>query len=73
MADPINDLNRTLGGIASDVKHILHAQQASMERTDQLEDRVRVLESFRWKMVGIATAVPAGLTAVSLYMKGAFS
>ena len=70
MSDPINDLNRTLGSIASDVKHILHAQQTSMERTDKLEARVRALEGFRWKLVGIATAISGGFATLSLYLKG---
>jgi len=72
MADPINDLNRTLGSIASDVKHILRAQQVSIERTEKLEDRVRALEGFRWKLVGMVTAIPTGISLFTMYARGMF-
>ena len=51
-----------LGEIASDVKHIMSNQQAHDKRADDLEIRMRAVEKFHWKTVGIATILPIALT-----------
>lgn len=57
-----------VGEVHSDTKHILRAQATRDKRTQALEDRMTVLERFRWKIVGIATAIPVVLTAAGMWL-----
>lgn len=69
-----------LGGIATDVKHILTRQDRQDLRIDRHESRmdkaldafdvrVRRLEAFRWKVAGIAVGVPVILTALGVVLE----
>lgn len=59
-----------VGGIAADVKNILTRQDGQDARITRLEDRIvkeqeaitarlRALEAFKWKLIGMAVVVPA--------------
>jgi hypothetical protein len=70
MADTDNgQLMRLIGEISSDTKHILLKQDKQDARIDRIDARVRTVEKFQWKLMGIATAIPVLLSGVGLYLK----
>lgn len=69
-----------VGGIAADVKNILIRQDRQDTRIDRheqridkmidtVDQRVSKLEAFRWKVAGIAIAVPFFLTALGIIIE----
>lgn len=84
---PDESLVFMLGEVRGDVKHILAAlanNKAEIERVDRhandridrLGDRVDVLESWKWKLIGAATvAAPAASIAITYILGkiGAFN
>ena len=70
MADSDNgQLMRLIGEISSDTKHILLRQDKQDARLDRMDNRMRGVEKFQWKLMGIATVVPVALTAVGTLFK----
>lgn len=67
-----------VGGIAADVKNVLLRQDGQDARITRLEDRIvkeqdaitsrlRSLEAFKWRMIGMAVVIPA-LSGVALLL-----
>ena len=53
-----SELGMLLGGIASDVKHILVNQEAQNARLDRHDMRLRSLETSRAWVIGAVTVTP---------------
>jgi hypothetical protein len=79
--DPLYGLLSTVGEIASDVKHILASQSADRKTVrdmdarltkeiDALKAQVKENDRFRFKMLGVATAIPTALVVISWFLKG---
>ena len=68
--DPMYDLLSKVGEIASDIKHIMHANEETKRTHREFDRRLRAVEAFRWKLIGIATVVPAFISILALYLKG---
>jgi hypothetical protein len=64
-----NELYRLIGGIASDTKHILAKLGDQDVRLDRHHSRIVELEKFRWKVLGIAAAVSAGVPLILMGIK----
>lgn len=69
--DPMYDLLGKVGEIASDIKHIMNVQAADREAVRDLDRRLRTVEAFRWKLVGIAAVIPTILVFAGWYISGA--
>ena len=70
MADTENGaLMRLIGEISSDTKHILLRQDKQDARLERMDSRVRTVERFQWKLMGIATTIPLIITGAGLYLK----
>ncbi len=69
-ADPMYDLLGKVGEIASDIKHIMHANEETKRTHREFDRRLRAVEAFRWKLLGIATVVPTLVSMIALYLKG---
>lgn len=62
------ELMRLVGEISADTKHILLRQDRQDDRLDRHSEKIDKLEKFQWKIMGIATAVPAVVTVLGLYL-----
>lgn len=58
-----------LGGISADIKHILQMLEKQNQELAAIHARVNTLEAFRWKILGIVTAIPTFITALGLYFR----
>lgn len=61
------ELGMLLGGIASDVKHILVNQEAQNARLDRHDMRLRSLETSRAWLIGAVTVTPTIFAAVGAW------
>lgn len=66
--DPMYDLLGKVGEIASDIKHIMNVQAADREAVRDLDTRLRAVEAFRWKLIGIATTIPVVVTVLGWFV-----
>jgi len=61
-------LMHMVGEISSDVKHILLRQDKQDARLDRMSSRIHKIETFQWRILGIASIVPALIAAVAVYL-----
>lgn len=62
------ELMRLVGEISADTKHILLRQDRQDDRLDRHSEKIDKLEKFQWKVMGIATTIPAVITVVGLWL-----
>ena len=62
------ELMRLIGEIGADTKHILLRQDRQDARLDRHSEKIDKLEKFQWKVMGIATTIPALITVLGLYL-----
>jgi hypothetical protein len=61
MNDDDNAMHLLIGGIASDTKHILAKLSIQDDRLSKHSNRIADLEKFKWRILGMATAVSAAV------------
>ncbi len=77
--DRLTTLMVAVSEVGVDVKHLLLKHDETSARIDRIEDRnnsvsdehddrLRTLERMRGKLLGIAFAVPVGITAIGIFI-----
>ena len=69
----MEDRERLLGEIASDIKHIIATQERQDDRLDRHSDRLDGVEKFQYKIMGMAIVVPFTLALVGTILQILFS